>query len=185
MMDERYWTGVGSRQTPQELRKVFADLAFYLGKRGWILRSGGAQGADSFFEEGAQDRRRVGGPSPDIFLPWKGFNGNSSPLYETDPRAFDIAKRLLGHWDTMSQAAKKLHARNVHQVLGRDLETPSSFLMCWTPGGRIQGGTATAIKLAVKHGIPVFNFGLFEEHGIVESVKLFYQFYDFHVVTDD
>ena len=28
---------------------------------------------------------------------------------------------------------------------------------CWTPGGEAVGGTATAIKVATAHGIPVFN----------------------------
>jgi len=37
------------------------------------------------------------------------------------------------------------------------LKTPSKFLVCWTPSGAIVGGSATAINLSIKCGIPVFN----------------------------
>jgi len=47
-----------------------------------------------------------------------------------------------------SDYAKKLHGRNVKQVLGDDLKTPSDFLLCWTKEGKDVGGTRTAIVLA-------------------------------------
>lgn len=46
----KYYTGVGSRETPEEILKVMEDLAFNLRETGWILRSGGAEGADTAFE---------------------------------------------------------------------------------------------------------------------------------------
>jgi len=60
---------------------------------------------------------------------------------------------------------RKLHARNCFQVLGAGLTTPSRFVVCWTPDGaeteqersRETGGTATAIVLAARRGIPVIN----------------------------
>ncbi len=52
-----------------------------------------------------------------------------------------------------------MHARNAHQVLGQDLESPSLCVICWTPKGELKGGTRTAIVIAEQNDIPVFNFG--------------------------
>lgn len=114
------------------------------------LRSGGADGADAAFEAGAGDDKQ-------IFLPWKRFNRNMSPLYTPSVDAYAVASRIHPVWDRLSSGAKLLHARNVHQVLGPNLNEPSEFLVCWTMGGGVTGGTATAIKVALEHGVPVYN----------------------------
>lgn len=146
------YTGIGSRETPPEILAKMTQIATYLASRDYYLRSGGAPGADSAFEDGAGDKKQ-------IFLPWRGFNGNKSNLFEIHPDAFETASRIHPAWDRCSQAAKKLHARNVHQVLGCNLNDPSEFVVCWTKDGEAVGGTATAIKLALHIGISVFNLG--------------------------
>lgn len=57
------------------------------------------------------------------------------------------------------QGARKLQARNSHQVLGLDLETPSEFIVCWTKNGKSSGGTGQAIRIALDYGIPIFDAG--------------------------
>lgn len=47
------YAGVGSRETPPQVLAVMRSAARVLASRGWILRSGGALGADSAFEAGA------------------------------------------------------------------------------------------------------------------------------------
>jgi hypothetical protein len=72
-------------------------------------------------------------------------------------------------WESLGGGARSLHARNVHQVLGEDLRTPSEFVVCWTPDGceteaersKETGGTATAIVIAYRHNIPVYNMAKF------------------------
>ncbi len=70
--------------------------------------------------------------------------------------------------------AKKFHARNVQQVLGKNLDTPTKFVVCWTPDGAEQrtsnktGGTGQAIRVAISNNIPVFN--LYNE-GRLEELK--------------
>ena len=59
----------------------------------------------------------------------------------------------------LSRGARALHARNMYQILGRDLETAVDFVICWTPNSAPVGGTRTAIVLAHQHNIPVFNLG--------------------------
>ena len=102
-----------------------------------------------------------------IYLPWRGFNGNASPLYTVERRALDISRRTHPAWHRLSTAARKLHGRNCYQVIGLSLDTPSRFLVCWTSDGcesartrsAKTGGTGTAIELAERHGVLVFNLG--------------------------
>ena len=55
--------------------------------------------------------------------------------------------------------------RNLNQVLGKDIDNPdlSNLLVCWTENGEIKGGTATAIRLAMKFNVPVINLGIQED----------------------
>lgn len=157
----RYYAGIGSRETPSHMLSLFESLASALGRAGYTLRSGGADGADTAFETGA----RAVQAARDIYLPWSGFNDNDSPLHGVTSAALDLAKTVHPRWDALGQGPRKLHARNCFQVLGRNLDTPSDFVVCWTPDGceteaartRQTGGTATGIILALRHGVPVFN----------------------------
>lgn len=44
-----FYTGIGSRQTPPEILKMMTKIATQLESKGWVLRSGGAEGADEAF----------------------------------------------------------------------------------------------------------------------------------------
>lgn len=147
----KYYTGIGSRQTPPRILEEMTKLAREFRERGWTLRSGGAAGADAAFERGAGAK--------EIYLPWRGFNGNSSELWPPSEEAFQRAQRFHPAWYRCSDGAKKLHARNAHQVLGLDLNTPSKVVVCWTLDGNLVGGTAQALRIAEHYGIPVFNLG--------------------------
>jgi hypothetical protein len=153
-----YYTGIGSRQTPPEILSVMTDIARFLAETGYVLRSGGASGADTAFESGVLyiDKK-------EIYLPWKGFNGNKSTLYEVSDEAMDIAAKFHPVWDKLSQGARRLMGRNCYQVLGVDLYVPSDFVLCWTKGGKEVGGTALAMRLAKEFGVPVYNL-FFEKH---------------------
>ena len=48
----RFYTGIGARRTPPEVLALMTRAAFALLKRGYVLRSGHAIGADSAFERG-------------------------------------------------------------------------------------------------------------------------------------
>lgn len=152
-MNKKFYTGVGSRETPPIICKFMTELAASLENIGYVLRSGGADGADLAFESGVSDPN-----NKEIWVPWKGFNGNASRLLPSN-QAYDIAKTIHPVWNKLSDPAKRLHARNCHQVLGADLNTPSNFLICYTDNAEIKGGTATAINLALNNNIPVINLG--------------------------
>ena len=70
-----------------------------------------------------------------------------------------IAAQFHPAWDKCSPAAKRLHGRNCFQVLGPNLNTPSTMLICWTKGGMGRGGTGQAIRICREWGIPVFDLG--------------------------
>lgn len=150
-----YYAGIGSRETPQEVLDSFMRIARYLANEGYTLRSGGAEGADLAFEKGCD----MSNGYKEIYLPWKGFNGSKSNIVVSEGKAFEIAAKYHPYWHNLKDGAKKLQARNSHQVLGKDLNTPSSFIICWTKGGKDVGGTAQAIRIARDNGIRVFNAG--------------------------
>ncbi len=147
------FTGIGSRQTPKEIIPVIEELSQQLIQLNFTLRSGGANGADSFWEDSYD---KFNG-NKEIFLPWKNFNNNPSELYDVCPVALKLAEKFHPNWNKLSPAAKKLHGRNCYQVLGKDLKTFSKFVVCWTPDAEMVGGTAQAIRIANYLNIPVFN----------------------------
>jgi hypothetical protein len=155
------YAGIGSRNTPEPILDYMRKVACRLAARGYVLRSGAASGADSAFEQGAV---AVNGAC-EIWLPWTGFNGHADTgLYPSDGH-HQYASTVHPAWDRLSRGPKSLHARNVGQVLGADLRTPVKFVLCYTPDGceteegrtRETGGTATAIVIAARSAIPVFN----------------------------
>ena len=46
-----YYAGIGSRETPIEFLEMFKRVAKYIATNGYILRSGGAKGVDTAFEQ--------------------------------------------------------------------------------------------------------------------------------------
>ena len=153
------YAGIGSRETPPEILELMKQLAQHFTAAGLTLRSGGASGADSAFEFGVD----LGKGPKEIFLPWKGFNSNPSLLFNIPDRAFDIAEEHHPAWVRCKEPARKLHARNAQQILGQNLDSPSKFVICWTPDGAEKstssktGGTGQAIRIANAYNVPVFN----------------------------
>lgn len=160
----KVYTGIGSRQTPSEILALFERLAFALGRYGgWVLRSGCAQGADSAFERGAYDASDdTDWPGSELYLPWPNFEGRTNVTRARPQReALPIAAQFHPAWDRLSQGAQKLHARNVHQILGPDVTKPvlSRFVVCWTPGGDGGGGTGQALRIARHYGVEIVDAG--------------------------
>lgn len=132
------YAGIGSRETPQAVLDCFERLGYWLARKGYVLRSGHADGADSAFESGCL---KANGEM-EIYLPWKGFNGSaSSYILKDNDEAITIASRFHPAFDRLSQGAQKLQARNSYQVLGYGLDSPSAFVICWTKNGKGSGGT--------------------------------------------
>jgi hypothetical protein len=160
-----YYAGIGSRETPEAILDVMELAANKLAKAGWICRTGGAPGADGAFVVGAAsvDPKRMK-EFVELYLPWANFEGwHENDVRRTEPQAeaFDIAEKYHPGWKYLKQGAKKLIARNTHQVMGYDVTNPvySKFVLCWTPQGKGGGGTGQAIRNAKDLNIPVYDLG--------------------------
>lgn len=158
------YAGIGSRNTPAVIMREMVSLAHEYAAKGYILRSGGASGADSAFELGSDKANGT----KEIYLPWQSYNDNSSLLYDCYPiEYYSVANRVYGdRWSQLSNGARLLMIRNVAQIIGIvDYPDTSDFVLCWTPDGcdsistrtRYSGGTGNAIALANELDIPVFN----------------------------
>lgn len=149
------YAGIGARTTPDDILKAMESAARYLSSWGYRLHSGGAAGADSAFEAGCDS---VNG-SKEIHLPWKGFRKHPSPYFGSNRDARLLAKKYHPNWSVVSDRGRDFHARNCFQVLGRDLKTPVQFVLCWTPNGKLVGGTGQALRIAQDYDIEIINFG--------------------------
>lgn len=158
MKNVKYYAGIGSRETPYHILKIMSRLSILLEDYDYILRSGGATGADYAFEKNVS--------SKNIYLPDREFNGktedNNQYIYidQSNQPDFDNAYdslKLHPIGFKLSQNAKKYMIRNYFQICGHNNLPNSEFVICWTPNASYSGGTAQAMRLANKLNIPIFN----------------------------
>lgn len=167
------YAGIGSREVPKNVYKDMYEAGELLGKNGYTLRSGSAQGSDEAFEFGHKSTK-----SPmELFIPWHGFSRTGGPYiiptredyrlaFQYLPLCHDMFKTMsLKHYLMgVSQKSKfgaicKLHGRNMFQILGLKLNEPVDFVLAYTKGGEMVGGTSVALKLAQHLQIPIYNYG--------------------------
>lgn len=171
-MTKPAYAGVGARATPPDVLVMMRAAARQLEDAGLMLRSGGADGADTAFENGVYHW-----PNKQIFLPWDGFNNRRltqpGTLCLSQPylsQAEEIAKAHHPNWGALGYGAGALMIRNVAQVLGANLNEPSLFVLCWTPDGKAGGGTGQTIRIAKNYGVPVYDMGDLSLNLIAEHI---------------
>lgn len=169
-MAKRFYTGIGSREAPLPILKRAQALGKELAIKGFTGRSGKAEGMDEAFMRGFGE---AGIGSFINYLPYPSFR--ESLL--TPPGCVDvsfypehvwkeavlIAREIYGKgWFEITPGARDLHTRNVFQVLGDDLQTPSEFVLYWAePKGKnaVKGGTNTAFQVAKMFGVRSLKVG--------------------------
>lgn len=145
------FTGIGSRETPSSMLVFMKALGAWFAQRGFTLRSGGAIGADRAFEAG---HMRYAPPTlREIYRPL------AVPTW-----AYTEAEKYLDwSWARWADTTRALIARNMQQILGRDGDSPTRFVLYWTAnddGASPQsGGTRYAVRCAHAHNIPTLNLG--------------------------
>ena len=157
------YCGVGSRETDEIGESKIMYLASILNCNGYTLSTGDAsKGADLMFWTGIKSQKFRFGPfgrkpkSDTIVVP------DSNPVHAV---AATIAASVHPAWRFLPPWMRELHTRNVFQVMGKEISEPCEFVLCWTPDGaqreadtsKRTGGTGTAIKVADRFGVPVFN----------------------------
>lgn len=162
MTNPLVYTGIGSRNTPEPILHIMVHIASTMAPGGWFLRTGFAAGADQAFALGVENALGADGGGMINYLPWVGFNhapddDDRFTIALNSQEAMQIAEHYHPAWHKCSQGAKKLHTRNVYQLLGDDLQSPSRLVIGYTNDGKDSGGTGQTFRMARGLGIEVFN----------------------------
>jgi hypothetical protein len=158
------YTGIGSRDVTSHEFSLMVAIAQRFARDGWKLRSGGAGGADTAFEQGCAYKQG----EAEIFIPWNKFGSKlinpNSKRYIPSGDNFKIAREylidndIIPWFDRMKQGAQKLHGRNYYQVIGfGDKSDLMAYCADDDKNGVPAGGTRTAILLAQSFSIPTYN----------------------------
>ena len=144
------YAGVGSRQTPPEVLAVMTKASTWLESLGYTLNTGKTFGGK---EEGAD----------------KAFSDGTNKKNLFGPEEYGVGKTVQAVVDeihpssgALKDGARKLMARNTHQVFGENLDTPVDFVLYYAdkdPSNPIRpkGGTGQAVEMANRKGIPTIN----------------------------
>lgn len=163
-MSNMIYTGIGSRETPEEVLEWMTMFASVMEENCIKLRSGGADGADSAFEKGARREK-------EIFIASNGIRGRYRstlviPLTDlTEDKQEECANKAAGihpAWDRCTDWAKAMHSRNILQIEGTE-GVLTDFVVYWAKYDKHfnpKGGTATAVNYAKSLGIPTFNLNI-------------------------
>ena len=166
----KYFAGVGSRETPENILQDMKSISSILEEMGYCLKSGGAKGADTWFARGINTAQ--------IWLPWESFNNwerNENHDYkvieENDQFANEMVNKFHPVGKTLRGKTRLLMMRNTYQVLGFGGEPNSQFVICWTSDGEASGGTVQAIRIANHYNIPVYNMYSLTKDDILKEIK--------------
>jgi len=185
-MKQLKFAGIGSRKAvkTKSVEPLMRQCVDHLNAFDAICRSGGAEGPDEWCETTSTNAER--------FLPFAQFRIKEikhTPYIRTintwqlpktiQQKAMQMAVEVAPHIQYQSYGVQIMHGRNPFQIFGEYLSDPVDFVLCWTKFGKVEGGTATAINIALKHSIPVFNLGAV---GGLEAFKLYMKKYtdEFH-----
>jgi len=153
------YAGVGARQTPMDVLQMMRLIGAGMAKKGYTCNTGAAKGADQAFAEGAA----IGYGQIQLFVPWPSYEQDwvrtlntkvdIHVLQAADKEAYQSVYDYHPAAHRLSGGVIKLHARNFCIMRG------VSLVICWTPEGKVTGGTGQAIRIATDQGIPVHNLG--------------------------
>ena len=153
MIQSKYFTGIGSSVTPKEICSLMSLIGKKLDERGWILRSGGAIGADLAFEKFVKNK---------YIYTVKNFDFSESNYSFCKTELSSVWDKKL-NFDDYNSYCQILLMRDINQVLGsvKTSTEHSKFLIAWTKSENYNdssiGGSRIAIRCALKYGIKVYN----------------------------
>jgi len=136
----KYYAGIGSRRTPPNILSEITRVAGRLCNMDYIVRSGGADGADKAFTDKLPAEACV-------ILKAK----------DATPAAIKMASTIHPAWHLCDDYARKLLGRNCMIILGANLDEPADFVICWMDPVATRGGTLLGVNLAKSRDIPIYN----------------------------
>lgn len=174
----KYYTGIGSQTITEEESVLITSIGEVMARKGYILKSGAARGADEAFQLGACN---VNPSMTDILLPWGSFKDRLQSSFEginyrvptagefRVAREYLVAECIIPWFDSMKPANKKFHGRNYYQVMG--MVNTSVVIYCANEANsEVSGGTRTAVMIARELGIPTYNLRIKKERDKLRSL---------------
>lgn len=178
-MTIKTYAGIGSRDITVGEHITINKVASLLSDMGVILFSGNAPGADQAFQKGSKGKNIV-------FIPWTGFEKDSFD-YEREslqyyvlgnsPEGLKSIQKFHPAPQSLSEGARKLMARNYHQICGAGECPQVSFVVCCVnkdSAGNYCGGTSQALRIAKSLNIPIYNI---RENGWSQNLKEYLKLY--------
>lgn len=135
------YAGIGNRLISFDTFCALRTMAQQLAKLGWALRTGGADGSDKAFEQGAA----IAGGDYVVYRP-----------KDATEEARLVAARFHPYWFALKPYTQNLMARNAQIILGLDLQQPVDTVFVYTVNEE-EGGSAFAMRVARAYKIPVLN----------------------------
>ena len=162
---------IGARNLNDSEREICRVLGRWIVRRGGIITSGNADGADRAFAAGGNE---VDPMKVHLFLPWQSFNaahvvkGNvvtslDSLRHDTAEFYWKLAADNCPHWENCTHGHRKMHTRNGCIVLPpfRPISTqPLAFKsvdLCIAFPGVKTGGTGQGMRVCEELTIPLVN----------------------------
>jgi hypothetical protein len=184
---------IGSRELERQAQykkdiPICYDVAYRLAELGIIFTSGlCTDGMDGIAQKAYSQAVLDGKANTSQFEVYvaEQKNINTSPLPNKHlaiirnpkliPETHKMCLKVMGeaHWKRCDAWARGMHSRNCHQIFGYDLKNPVDAVVTWTPNGNVVGGTATALKLAMDAGIPIFNLGRIDQDNVKMEIRQF------------
>ena len=155
----------------------YYQVCYQLAKMGVTMTSGlAAEGSDAIAQRAYGKAIAEGKASTDLLevyvaqqkninksdLPYKEYSIIMPSDQEATNKRREILKSVLdyNHYQALTMSknnyALGMHERNVHQILGKDLQSPIDLVLTWCKPGH--SGTKTSINIADANSIPVINF---------------------------
>lgn len=171
MSNRPAYAGIGSRETPGPILSEMTKVARHLERSGYLLRSGGARGADTAFELGVTNMY-----NKQIYVAERNSVYTSNVFdelpIEIQRKTHKLVKSIYPAVTKRTEFVQKLHCRNAMILLGQNLESPVDFVVCWTEMSQEIGGTGVAVKIAREFDIPIINmFQYYTAHKVFEAIR--------------
>ena len=130
----KFYTGIGSTETPKEALDLMFQIAIKLAKQGVVLRSGGGGGGDMAFELGCNSAKGM----KELYWP-----------YQANEQSIEIVLPYINSRAITNKYDKSVIGCTPLKLLGMSLDSPSTCLLCYNNN--------IAMRVAKEYSIPVYN----------------------------
>lgn len=166
-----FYSGIGSRVCPEHIAKLQAAASKFISTRGYVLRSGYANGSDKNHSLNSTKSVDYVVKIPYNVIPTE----NKHFIVPNFEDYYEIMKTCCPHWKKLDEYSTKLHTRNICQGQGHFPEIPiySKFCIAYTENGDLKGGSATMLRYCERRLIPIFNLGKYKIEEVRYSLRDF------------